>query len=381
MSPARVRCVIIGAGFAGASTASALARAGFGPGLVLEREPMFGVHASGRNAGIVRLVDEDPLIRTLALRSLERLRTLQLEGAPVMRETGGLSLATRLQADALFERHTALLAAGLTTTAVLTAAQARARFPFLSVFDFDLALWCPAEGIVDIHALLTLYLQQARRMGFTFRPRCPVDGLIIEAGRVKGVCVAGEEIRAEIVVDATGAWAGRIGRPEPLPLRPLRRHLCVTGRTPGWDRDAPYVWMWSDEFYCRSEAGGLLMSPCDETASQAPPATDPAAIDLLADRLTRYAPGLLDLPLRRSWACLRTFTPDRRPFVGPDPALPGLYHVSGLGGFGMMTSAAIGEAAAAATGGRHLDWIDLRALSLTRVMPAPDAESTAVERA
>lgn len=360
--------MIIGAGFAGLSTASALARAGVAPGFVLEREFTYGTHASGRNAGLVRLADEDPLIRTLALRSLERLSTLEHEGRAVMRNTGGLTLAARHDGEGLTGRGDWLRDAGLNETVILPANLARARFSFLDDFDFDLALWCPAEGVVDPHALLTFYLQDAKRSGFGFRTRCLVDELVIEAGRVKGVRAGGEEIRAEIVVDASGAWAGCLGRPLPLPLQPLRRHLCVTGPAAGWDRHAPYVWVWESELYCRPEPGGLLMSPCDETpSSPGTVATDAAIADLLATKLERYAPSLLDLPLRRTWACLRTFAPDRRPFIGPDPVLPGLYHVSGLGGSGMMTSAAIGEAAAAAITGHNLDWLDLASVSVARV--------------
>jgi D-arginine dehydrogenase len=88
------------------------------------------------------------------------------------------------------------------------------------------------------------------------------------------------------------------------------------------------------------------------------PSTDPAAAEMLADKLAHHAPGLGNLSLRKAWACLRTFAPDRRPFVGADPDLPGLFHVSGLGGFGMMTSAAVGELAALSVTGRAPDWID-----------------------
>jgi D-arginine dehydrogenase len=87
------------------------------------------------------------------------------------------------------------------------------------------------------------------------------------------------------------------------------------------------------------------------------PPTDPAALDLLAEKLSRWAPVLTDLPIRRSWACLRTFSPDRHPIIGPDPELAGLFHVSGLGGFGAGTSAAIGELAATLLVGRTPDWV------------------------
>src|SRR5215468_9635320 len=96
------------------------------------------------------------------------------------------------------------------------------------------------------------------------------------------------------------------------------------------------------------------------------PSTDPAAAEMLAHKLARHAPGFGDLPLRKNWACLRTFAPDRRPIVGFDPQLPGLFHVSGLGGFGMMTSAAIGELAASLLTGRRVDWMDARSVSPAR---------------
>jgi D-arginine dehydrogenase len=147
----------------------------------------------------------------------------------------------------------------------------------------------------------------------------------------------------------------------------MRRHLFVSGRVEGASRNVPFVWVEGANFYWRGEGDGLLLSPCDETPSEPGlPSTDPAAAELLAQKLARHAPGLGDLPLRKNWACLRTFAPDRRPIVGPDPRLPGLFHVSGLGGFGMMTSAAIGELAALVLTGRHIDWIDARTVDPAR---------------
>ena len=37
------------------------------------------------------------------------------------------------------------------------------------------------------------------------------------------------------------------------------------------------------------------------------------AAERLAEKLTRHAPRFADLPVKRSWACLRTFAPDRKP--------------------------------------------------------------------
>src|SRR5262249_40215690 len=59
----------------------------------------------------------------------------------------------------------------------------------------------------------------------------------------------------------------------------------------------------------------------------------------------RFTP-LAELPSIRTWACLRTFTDDKRPLIGWDPQLPWLFWVAGLGGSGIGISAPVGELAA-----------------------------------
>ena len=48
----------------------------------------------------------------------------------------------------------------------------------------------------------------------------------------------------------------------------------------------------------------------------------------------------------RAWAGLRSFVADRHPVVGMDPASPGFFWLAGQGGFGIMTSPAMGRLAA-----------------------------------
>jgi D-arginine dehydrogenase len=203
-------------------------------------------------------------------------------------------------------------------------------------------------------------MRQAKESGFALHTNCRVEALLVEGGRVTGLETTRGEVRADMVVDASGAWAGRLGRGgKPLPLTPFRRHIFVTGPPPAGHRQCPFAWHEDAGFYFRPEGDGLLFSPCDETPMPpGDPATDPAALELLADKLSRSAPAFTELPIRRAWACLRTFAPDRRPVIGPDPTLRGLFHVSGLGGFGAGTSAAIGELAGSLLAGRIPDWID-----------------------
>lgn len=367
----QTRWVIVGAGFAGASTARALARAGLGPGLILEQEPSFGVHASGRNAALVKVSESDPVIANLARRTLDTVRSLESGLNPIIRPTGGLTLAGDGGAHELESLHHALNRTGLSSR-LLSAAQARGEWPFLEMTDFRIALWCADDGVADIHALLQRYLEEAREGAFRLRTNTRVEELVLEGGRAVGVRDGAEEIRADAVIDASGAWAGRLRGPlAPLPLTPFRRHLFVSAPLDFVRPDLPFTWIEDAALYFRPEGGGLLLSPCDETAmAPGTPPTDPAAMELLAEKLARVAPPLADLAIRRSWACLRTFARDRRPLIGPDPRIPNLFHVSALGGFGMTCSAAIGELAADLLRGRSVEWTDTAAVAPARLQAA-----------
>lgn len=364
------RWVIVGAGFAGAATAWALARAGLGPGLILEQEPAFGVHASGRNAALVKLSEGDPIVRTLAIRTLNRIRSLPSAGVPLLKPTGGLVLASSdASAHELESLHQALAAEGVVSR-LLSFDAARRELPFLDLFEFQSALWCHDDAVADIHALLVRYLEEARAGGFRLRTNTRVEDLVMEGARTVGVRTdTGEEIHADAVIDASGAWAGRLGRlSAPLALTPRRRHLFVSAAVDFVRSDLPFTWLEDAALYFRPEGDGLLLSPCDETPMPAGlPPTDPAAAELLAEKLAAAAPRLGDLAIRRSWACLRTFTPDRRPLIGYDAGIQGLFHVSGLGGFGMMCSAAVGELAADLLAGNAVDWIDASAVAPARL--------------
>lgn len=369
MSIERARIVIIGAGVAGAATAAALARAGAGPGLILEREPLPGAHASGKNAGIACLMEFDPVVRRLAVESVRRLHAMTAAGEPVVKAGSGLYLGADPDRSGLADCVAGLVALGARAE-LLERPDAIARFPFLASFAFTVALHSADEGVIDVHALLLSYLDEARQGRFTLLTRTDVTDLRTDpTGRVDGVVTSRGTIAADIVVDASGAWAGRIGRPDPLPLQPVRRHLFVSASAGPVPASAPLVWHVSERYYLRPEGQGLLLSPCDETPHPpAVPHEDPAALDMLATKLASGAPDLSDLPIRSSWACLRTFTPDHRPAIGPDPDRPGLFHVSGLGGFGMGSSWAIGEVAAAVVLGRPVPFVDAADLTPGRLV-------------
>ena len=56
--------------------------------------------------------------------------------------------------------------------------------------------------------------------------------------------------------------------------------------------------------------------------------------------------------MRRAWAGLRTFAPDRVPVLGEDPAAPGFWWLAGQGGAGIKTAPAMAQLLALAMDGR-----------------------------
>ena len=66
--------LIIGAGFAGASTAYHLKKGGCERVLIVEKEEVAGVHSSGRNAAIVREHADDTIEQRLVSQGANELR-------------------------------------------------------------------------------------------------------------------------------------------------------------------------------------------------------------------------------------------------------------------------------------------------------------------
>jgi glycine/D-amino acid oxidase-like deaminating enzyme len=348
-----IRVVIIGAGFAGASAAYHLGREGFRDLVVLEKESTYGYHASGRNAALCRQLTEDDVITDLVVEGASFLRKPpeKFSTTPLLSETGSFILArTPGQLDHLEERAKA----HSIRHERLSLGEILSRWPRLSGVPAVGGIHVDNDGVIDIHALLRGYVDGARDAGIPFELGTEVrrfhrisgsDQIMVETSR--------GNISAELVVNATGAWAGEVGwkaGSRDIAFTPFHRHLHITERVPNLDAVAPFVWFLGgadDEFYLRPEGTGYLVSGCDaiETSPQDARVL-PGAVNALAQKLTRVCPWIAEFSVVRSWACLRTFTPDGRPVVGIDREVPWLFWIAGLGGHGASASPALGRLAA-----------------------------------
>lgn len=343
--------VIVGAGFAGAATAYHLARKGVRHILVVEQEKIAGAHASGRNAAMVRQCVSDPVLLALTRDGAAFLPNLP-EDWPIpvsFKQSGSLLLGSgegweRIARDAETGQR-----AGIKLEC-WSPQKAKSQVPLLRGARFDGAVWCPTDGIVDIHALLTGYLKGAGVLGARIRFGTAVREIEVAGGRVTGVATADEFVTASAVINAAGAWAALIGKMAgavEVPLRPCRRHLFVTPPLAWADPKWPFVWDVSHDFYFRPESGGLLLCACDQDEMvPGDPPVDESVRELLAEKLRCSLPQLADVAIKKGWAGLRTLSADGRFIIGWDPKVAGFFWVAGLGGHGVTTSSSVGGLAA-----------------------------------
>lgn len=346
-TPAATRTVVIGAGIAGASAAAALAARAPGTVTLVEQEPLPAHHASGRSASLLNETSGHPMVCALA-----HLSRPFFEHPP-----------------AGFADHPLLTPRGLLWVGesgdepLLDALAAAARRINPNVRRIDAAAvnevvddWSPfavaAGGVfepdamsIDTAAVIAGFLRSFQQHGGTTLLTHEAVHCEQRADSSWLVHTSHGTLPADHVVNAAGAWADIVATRaglDPLGMRALRRTAALV---PAPDSIAhwPLVMDIAGRYYCEPEPGGLLVSPADETPTE-PCDAQPDELDvaLALDRV-REATRLPLRSVRRAWAGLRTFAPDRAPVLGPDPTAPGFWWYAGQGGAGIKTAPAMGN--------------------------------------
>jgi glycine/D-amino acid oxidase-like deaminating enzyme len=328
--PRSIDVAIVGGGFAGMSTAWWLSRAGVHDVIVMEREAELGRYASGRSAGLGRQLAEDDLMTGFTVTGAAHLRT---HFPHAWTETGGILTfdnVDQARSYAARAQRMGVPASRIDRAAVLT------YWPQLTAIEIAAALYVANDGIIDIHALLHSYAENIRVLRETVVER------IIPTARGATLLTNRGSYVARIVVDATGAWAGRTTGDPLLPS--FKRHVYVLEAAA--PEAAPFVWHLGDcELYVRAIDGEIMVSPCDakqvEPGDQKP---DPSGEALMRTRLA--ASSIQAATISKAWACQRTFPTRLAMKLERDPDRPWLVWAAGLGGHGATASAAVGETVA-----------------------------------
>ncbi len=342
---------IVGAGMAGASLAWFVARHGGGSVVLLEAEHAPGYHTTGRSAafweptyggaGVVPL--------SAASRAFFDAPPAGFAGRPLLSPRGALHVAAPGEHAALTALAADFAGFGVATEPLDAAAMAT-RYPFVGGGWEAAGLLEPDCHDIDVAGLHAGFLAGARRAGAVLVTDARVTSLFPSPeGKGWHITTTAGDLTAGIVVDAAGAWGDAVAElagVRPLGLTPLRRTMVVLDTDPPPPSDLPVVFDAAGSFYFKPDAGRLWLSPHDEIADVARDAA-PEELDIAVaiDRF-EHATSARVRRVERSWAGLRTFSPDRNPVYGFDAAVPGFFWCVGQGGFGIQTAPAAGDLAA-----------------------------------
>lgn len=366
--------VIIGGGIAGASAGYFLARDGQRV-VVLERERQVGYHSTGRSAALFTENYGPAAIRALSIASRPFFEAppAGLSDHPILTDRGVLFFA-RAGQEAALERCAEEGRAGGAELVELSVDQACAMMPLLRRDEVTAALLETGAKDMDVDALHQGFLRLMKRLGGELVTGAEVATVARTNDGWTVTTRGGDSYSGATVINAGGAWADEIGQlagVAPIGLQPKRRTACLIPLPDGLTPDAwPMTIDAEETFYCKPDAGKLLVSPADATPVP-PHDVQPEELDIAIalDRLTTA----LDIDVRaidHKWAGLRSFVKDGVPVVGTRTGEDGFFWLAGQGGYGIQTCAAMGQLSAALAQGKPVpDHIAARGITEHTLSP------------
>lgn len=348
--------LILGAGIAGASIGHFLAP--HGGCVMLERESQPGYHSTGRSAAQFIASYGPPQVRALS-RASEPFFQNPPPGfaqAPLLMPRGLLTVAGPDEMHHLDEAW-ATLQQTSPRGVCLSAAEALAMVPALRPEKVSAAIFEPDSFDMDVHAIHQGYLRGFRHAGGTLACDAEVVAVERRGGLWHVRTAAGAEFAAPVLINAAGAWCDAVAQRAgvaPIGLVPKRRTAFTFLPPAGTDTTRWPLLLAADEsFYMKPDAGALLASPVNQDPTH-PQDVQPEELDIALGLHALETWTTLQPRPTHTWAGLRSFVADGDLVGGFDAKAEGFFWCAAQGGYGIQTSAAMGEACAALARGLPL---------------------------
>ncbi|GAA2100093.1 glycine oxidase ThiO [Actinomadura alba] len=201
------------------------------------------------------------------------------------------------------------------------------------------------NGSIDPRRLTAALLAAVERAGARLVRR-RVTRVLVEAGRAVGVRTeAGDDVRADQVVLATGAWTHRLAGlpPDVVPvIRPVKGQVVrLRTRVPFLTRTVRGVVKGSSIYVVPRSDGEIVIGATQEELGYDTTVTAGGLWELLRDA-RELIPGITELEFAEVCAGLRPGSPDNAPVLGP-AALPGLLLATGHFRNGILLAPVTGD--------------------------------------
>jgi len=331
--------IIVGGGIHGCSTALHLCLAGLKP--VLIEKDYAGRHASGVNAGGVRQLARDVAEIPLSIRSMgiwERIADLvddtcgfESHGQVLVAENETELAACRTRVADLNER-------GFTHEELIDGPELRRLVPAVAETCSG-GIASRRDGTAQPARTTTAFRRRAAALGATIREGVAATNIRKQDGLWR-VDVDADSYAAPVLVNAAGAWAGRIAAAlgEPVPVETVAPMLMITSPVPHFID--PVVILRGRKLSFKQYANGTVLIGGGHLATPDPDRNETVLdwrkLAESARTVSELFSVMKDASIVRAWAGIEARMRDDLPVLGPSALHEGLYHQFGFSAHGFQ---------------------------------------------
>ena len=336
--------VVVGGGMMGMATAYYLKKLGMKKVVLLEKNTVAS-GATGRCAAAFRATWGGELNIILGKACIEKYEHLEEElGMDIgLYQNGYLFMAYSDAQLENFKKCIALQNSLGVPSRMLTHDEARELCPGLNVEDVKGFYWYKRDGHAD--PMLTNFAHQeaAKREGVVIEKFTEVTGFKMTSDAVKGVCTSKGYIDTDIVINAAGAWSGKVAAMAGLSI-PVHgeRHEIFATEPVDFNVCPTFLMSYDPDFYMQQRPHGSIIAGCGPSRyrGEAAPFNDYELgdswdfLEHMTGILNHVLPRTKGIRVVRQWSGMYDITPDMQPVIGEADELKGFWmNVSGSRGF------------------------------------------------
>jgi len=359
--PKQTRVVVIGGGITGCSVAYHLAKQGCRDVLLLEQGEI-GSRATAWSSGLVGGAPQAGL-RKLIDASAKLYAALDKETgvATGWKQVGSLVLAQTEARMIQYRRAVPLAQASGLDVQLISADEARQKWPLLNTGDLHGAMWLPADGRVNPRQAALALAKGAQQRGAIIVTGVRATGVLRKSDRAVGVSTTEGDIAAEKVVLCAGAWSRQLALlcGANVPVYPVEHPYLLSKALPGANADLACV---RDPdaavYFCTDDNNQVVLGTFPKQSK--PCLIDPIPVDFaskplqedrsyVADAITaaqRRVPALANDDFAKMVNGPATFTPDTNFIIGETPEVDQLFVAAGFNGHSLAYAGGAGDVVA-----------------------------------
>ena len=349
------RVAIIGGGVAGCSLAYHLAQLGWDDVVLLEQAELTS-GSTWHAAGLCTQFNSSYNVMGLLRYSIDLYRRLECD----FHECGSVRLGASEDRIAEFHARASMGELVGVPIEIVDLDRLRELHPLVATDGLLAAAHLPTDGHVDPSSLTNAFVEGTPSL--RVRRNTRVTGARQDGG-IWVLETTGGEVRAQIVVNAAGQWAGEVARlaGHELPIVSMQHHYVFTepvAEVGALERELPVLRDPEASYYVRQEGGGLLVGPferdpkpwalegipADFHGKLLPPDLDQIEAPLAA--AAERIPAFADAGIRSVINGPDGYTPDGRCLMGPVPGLRNWHVLAGFSIFGIVFAGGAGKYAA-----------------------------------